>query len=48
VAGPRECGNKHLLCVNCGEFLDQLRNCQLLKENFFPVELFIYNCDLKL
>jgi len=33
VAGPRECGNEHKGSIKCGEFLDYLRNCQLLRKD---------------
>ena len=34
VAGTCECGNEPSVSVKCGEFLDQKRNGQLLKEDY--------------
>ena len=33
VAGTCECGSEHSVYIKCGEFLDWLRNCQLLKKD---------------
>jgi hypothetical protein len=32
VVGYCECGNELLGSIKCGEFLDYVRNCQLLKK----------------
>ena len=34
VAGTCECGNEPSGSVKCGEFLDWLQTCQLLKKDF--------------
>ena len=34
--GACECGNEPTGSIKCGEFLDQLRNGQLLKKDFAP------------
>jgi hypothetical protein len=31
-----ECGNEPFGCVKCGEFLEQLRTCQLLRKDSAP------------
>ena len=36
VAGCCECGNEPTEFVKCGEFLDCLRICQLLRKDFAP------------
>ena len=34
--GHFEFGNEHTDCIKCGEFLDQLRTCQLLRKDWAP------------
>ena len=36
VAGTCECGNELSGYIKCGEFLDQLKNVQLLKKDSVP------------
>jgi len=36
VAGCCECGEEPSDSIKCGELLDQLRNCQLLKKDSAP------------
>ena len=36
VAGPCECGSELSGCINCGNFLDWLRTCYLLKKDCAP------------
>jgi hypothetical protein len=31
--GSCECGNEPSVSIKCGRFIDQLRNCQLLKKD---------------
>jgi hypothetical protein len=41
VAGCCECGNERLGSIKCGEFLDWLRNCWLLKKASAPWSLLL-------
>jgi len=36
MAGARECGNKPSGSIKCGEFIDWMRTCQLLKKDSAP------------
>jgi hypothetical protein len=36
MTGACECGNEFLDSIKCGEFLDQMRNGQLLKKDPAP------------
>ena len=36
LVGTCECGNKPSDFIKCGEFFEQMRNCQLLKKDAVP------------
>ena len=42
MAGVSECGNEISGSIKCGEFLDWLRNCQLLKRDSIPLSWLIF------
>jgi hypothetical protein len=44
VAGFCEYGNEVLCSIKCKEFVDYLRNCLLLKEGLFLLELVMVTC----
>jgi hypothetical protein len=41
VTGSCECGNELPGSIKCGEFLDYLRNCSLLKKASAPWSLLV-------
>ena len=43
VVGSCECSNEHSVSIKCGEFLDYLRNCQLLDKGSAPMYLVTLN-----